>query len=94
MRVAHFRLGLGGQPICCSRPRFRREAVASLLQTRSRSLQKIAVHADSHHYPAVVDCIGNNDYRKHGGNDRQKGHRNTLADEDQLAKGALFNIGP
>jgi len=33
-----------------------------------------------------VYCIGKNDYRKHGGNDRQKGHRNTLADDDQLAK--------
>jgi hypothetical protein len=35
-----------------------------------------------------------NDYRKHGGNDGQKRQRNTLANDDQLAKSAPFNMGP
>ena len=55
------------------------------------ALQAILLHVGA---AALSSPIRYNDYRKHCGNDGQKSHRNILANDEQLAKSAPFNMGP
>ena len=94
MRVADFCRRLGGKRFAVEGRDFVEKLLCRCFRSEANRFKRLRNAQIGHHDPIVVYRIRYNDYRKDRGNDGQKRQRNTLANDDQLAKSALFNMGP